>query len=265
MALIDYSGAQGDAYHRQRHLEFYESRELSEAWASFIHRVHFRDLKPGATLLEVGAGLGTNLLSIAKVADVYAMEPAPEARAHCASLGLRTVEKLEELPKDLRFDVVLLRHVLEHVADPRAMLLEVRPLLKERGELIVALPCESVYDAPSAQDIDRHLYSWNRRTICNLLADCGYEVVSAKLNWRNGRRLFLPLYRWFGAGTYSTALKALGWLRRYCEIVVVARASARRQFRHALTAAQSSSGSTGLLTWRAKPSDSARVRSSERA
>ena len=223
MALIDYSGAQGDAYHRQRHQEFYESRELTEAWSAFIHRVHFSDLKPGAAVLEVGAGLGSNLLSIAKVADVYAVEPSPEAREHCASSGLRAVASLQDLPKDLRFDVVLIRHVLEHVQDPRAMLLEVRPLLKSSGQLIVALPCEPAGDGPSPQDIDHHLYSWNRRTICNLLNDCGYEAVSAKFNWRNGRRLFLPLHRWFGAGAYSAALKTLGWLRRYGEIVVVAR------------------------------------------
>src|SRR5260221_273638 len=79
-------------------------------------------------------------------------------------------------------------------------------------------------EARSVGHTNHYLYSGTRRTICNLLNDCGYAVESAKLNWRNGRRLFLPLYRMFGAGAYAAALKTLGWLRRYGETVVVARA-----------------------------------------
>lgn len=225
MALIDYASAEGDAYHRERHKEFLESPTLTEAWAAFIHRVYFPSLPKGATFLEVGAGLGTNLLSLKTVADVYAVEPSPAARDHCAKHGLRAFAKLTDLPGELRFDYIMIRHVLEHVADPRAMLLEVQPLLKPGGQLILALPSEPPFAAPDPNDIDHHLYSWNRQTIANLVKDCGYEVVEARLNWRNGRRLFLPLYRIFGIGAYTFALQTLGWLRRYCEIVVFARVS----------------------------------------
>jgi len=38
------------------------------------------------------------------------------------------------------FDVVLIGDVLEHLADPRAVLRRVRPLLSDRGRLIVSLP-----------------------------------------------------------------------------------------------------------------------------
>jgi 2-polyprenyl-3-methyl-5-hydroxy-6-metoxy-1,4-benzoquinol methylase len=223
MALIDYASAEGDAYHRERHKEFFESPALTEAWAAFIHRVYFPDLPRGATVLEVGAGLGTNLLSIKSIADVYAVEPAQAAREQCEQHGLRSFSKLEALPADVRFDYILIRHVLEHVQDPRAMLLEVRGLLKPAGQLIVALPSEPPFAKPDPDDIDHHLFSWNRQTIANLLTDCGYTVVEARLNWRNGRRLFLPLYRLFGTGAYAFALRALGWVRRYCEIVVVAK------------------------------------------
>ena len=226
MALIDYASADGDAYHRERHSEFLDNPTLTKAWAEFIHRVYFPKLPAGATLLEVGAGLGTNLLSVKAVADVYAVEPSPAARAECAKHGLRAFAKLTDLPVALRFDVILIRHVLEHVPDPRAMLLEVQPLLKPNGELILALPSEPPFAAPDPKDIDHHLYSWNRQTIANLLTDCGYTVVEARLNWRNGRRLFLPLYRMFGIGAYAFALRTLGWLRRYCEIVVVAKINA---------------------------------------
>lgn len=223
MALIDYASEQGNAYHRERHKEFYDNPTLTEAWAAYIHRVYFPKLPPDTTLLEVGAGLGTNLLSVSKFAQVYAVEPSPEAREHCNALGIKTFPGLKSLPAQIRFDIILIRHVLEHVSDPRAMLLDVQPLLKPGGRLIVALPSEPAFATPDPKDIDHHLYSWNRQTIANLLADCGYIVVEAKLNWRNGRRLFLPLYRIFGVGAYAGALRTLGWLRRYCEIIVVAK------------------------------------------
>jgi SAM-dependent methyltransferase len=225
MALIDYAGTEGDAYHRERHKEFFESPTLTEAWAAFIHRVYFPDLPKGATFLEVGAGLGTNLLSIKDIADVYAVEPAQAAREQCQKHGLRSFSKLQDLPAGLRFDYVMIRHVLEHVQDPRAMLLEVQTLLKPAGQLVIALPSEPAFAKPDPDDIDHHLYSWNRQTIANLLKDCGYTVVDARLNWRNGRRLFLPLYRMFGVRAYTFALRTLGWLRRYCEIVVVAKSA----------------------------------------
>ena len=223
MALMDYASADGDAYHRERHKEFLESPTLTSAWSAFIHRVYFHDLPHGAVLLEVGAGLGTNLLSIKERADVYAVEPSAAAREECARHGLRAFAKLTDLPAGLRFDCILIRHVLEHVQDPRAMLQEVQPLLKPSGQLIVALPSEPPFAAPDPGDIDHHLYSWNRQTIANLLSDCGYTVVAARLNWRNGRRLFLPLYSIFGIGAYAFALRTLGWVRRYCEIIVVAK------------------------------------------
>jgi len=219
---IDYAGPQGDAYHRERHKEFIDSAELGEAWAAYLHLTYFPDIAKEAKFLEVGAGLGTNLLSLKDVADVYAVEPSKEAREHCSSKGIRTVASLEELPKGVSFDYVMLRHVLEHLPEPRKMLTDLQPFLAKDGKLIVALPVESPVAAPNGNDIDHHLYSWNRQTISNLLTDCGYRVVATRLNYRNGRRICLPLYRWFGARAYTAALRTLGWLRRYCEIVVIA-------------------------------------------
>jgi SAM-dependent methyltransferase len=219
---IDYAGPQGDAYHRERHQEFIESAELSQAWAAYLELTYFPRIEKGAKFLEVGAGLGTNLLSLKNTADVYAVEPSPEARERCASHGIRTFAALQELPAGMRFDYVMLRHVLEHLSEPKKMLLELKPLLAPAGKLIVALPVESPIAPPQLNDIDHHLYSWSRQTISNLLTDCGYRVVSTKLNYRNGRRIFLPLHRWFGPRAYAFALRTLGRLRGYCEIVVVA-------------------------------------------
>ena len=223
MTTPNYSSAEGDAYHAARHKEFFENPLLTRAMADFVRLTYFADLKPGQRVLEIGAGLGTNLLGIKDIAKVTAVEPSKLAREHCQSLGIEALASLDELPKDTTFDYVLLRHVIEHVQDPRKMLLDAKPLLAPGGKLIVALPIEPIEAPPVPNDLDHHLYSWTRQTIHNLLRECGYREIETRLNYRNGRKLLLPVYRWFGAKAYARGLWALGRLRGLSEIVAEAK------------------------------------------
>ncbi|HLX60852.1 MAG TPA: class I SAM-dependent methyltransferase [Planctomycetota bacterium] len=223
MSSPDYSSAEGDAYHAERHKEFLDNPLLTKAMSEFARLTYFADLKPGARVLEIGAGLGTNLLAIKVTAKVTAVEPSKFAREHCAKIGIDSLASLDDVPADARFDCVLLRHVIEHLQEPRKMLLDAKRFLAQNGKLIVALPIEPIKAPPNPRDIDHHLYSWTRQTIHNLLLDCGYKNVATRLNYRNGRKVLLPVYRMFGAKAYARALKTLGCLRGLCEIVAEAR------------------------------------------
>ncbi len=222
MITPDYSSAEGDAYHASRHAEFFENPLLTRAMADFVRLTYFSELKSGQSVLEIGAGLGTNLLAIKDRAQVIAVEPSKLAREHCRSIGIEALASLEELPMGAMFDFVLLRHVIEHVEEPRKMLLAAKAFLAAEGKLIVALPIEPIEAAPNPNDIDHHLYSWTRQTIYNLLNDCEYRNIETRLNYRNGRKLLLPIYRVFGANAYAKALFVLGRLRGLSEIVVEA-------------------------------------------
>ena len=222
MTTPDYSSAEGDAYHASRHKEFFDNPQLTRAMADFVRLTYFAGLKPGQSVLEIGAGLGTNLLAIKDRARVTAVEPSPLAREHCRTLGIEALASLDDLPKNATFDFVLLRHVIEHVEDPRAMLLATKPLLAPGGKLLVALPIEPIEAAPNPDDIDHHLYSWTRQTIYNLLNACDYRNIQTRLNYRNGRKLMLPIYRMFGASAYTRSLSMLGRLRGLSEIVAEA-------------------------------------------
>jgi SAM-dependent methyltransferase len=223
MSQVDYASAEGDAYHAARHKEFLENPTLTRAMAEFVRRTYFADLLPGQRVLEIGAGLGTNLLAIKALAHVSAIEPSAFARGECTKQGLAAFARPEDLPPDARFDRVLLRHVIEHVREPRALLLQAKALLAPDGKLLVAVPIEPIKAAPSPHDLDHHLYSWTRQTLQNLLCDCGFTRVETRLNYRNGRRLLLPVYRMFGGAAYTRALALFGRLRGLCEIVAEAR------------------------------------------
>ncbi|MEI6232241.1 MAG: class I SAM-dependent methyltransferase [Planctomycetota bacterium] len=225
MKTPDYSSAEGDAYHAERHKEFIENPLLVKSVSEFVRLTYFADLVPGARVLEIGAGLGTNLLAIKSIARVTAVEPSPLARDHCRSLGIEAVATLADIPANSKFDIVLLRHVLEHVEDPRRMMLDAKSHLDSGGKIIVGIPVESITAEPNPNDIDYHLYSWTRQTIHNLLNDCGFIHIKTRLNYRNGRKMLLPLYRFFGAGAYVRAMQVLGRVRGLCEIVVEAKFS----------------------------------------
>src|ERR1700712_2181065 len=79
------------------------------------------DLKPGARILEVGAGTGSNLLMLARHGRIDAIEPDEAARALASKRGGIPV-KGGMLPdgvvlEDDAYDLIVLLDVLEHIAD----------------------------------------------------------------------------------------------------------------------------------------------------
>ena len=97
----------------------------------------------GKRLLEIGVGSGS-FLGAARAAGFEAMgcdlsgaicrqvEHTHGVPMHCGSL--------DTLPGEMRFDVVVMNHVLEHVQEPVAFLREVRRLLAQGGFVHVAVP-----------------------------------------------------------------------------------------------------------------------------
>ncbi|MFA6601072.1 MAG: class I SAM-dependent methyltransferase [Candidatus Omnitrophota bacterium] len=226
MSGFDYSSEAGNAYHLAHHGEFINNPNLLEAWGSYAHRTYLGFLRPGQSVLEFGAGLGANLVSVKKCCSVYAVEQAPLAQKHCAFLGLSVFDSFAKVNAALRFDAIMLRHVLEHLSEPRALLSEFLGRLSPGGRLVLVLPMESPRATVDKNDCDHHLYSWNRQTITNLLEHAGYRVLSARINYYNGKKIFLPLYRLFGSRVYVAAMSVLGRLRNRCEIVIEACAEA---------------------------------------
>jgi 2-polyprenyl-3-methyl-5-hydroxy-6-metoxy-1,4-benzoquinol methylase len=88
---------------------------------------------------------------------------------------------------DGTFDVVHFSHVIEHVPDPKEMLLEVRRVLKDDGHVIVTTPNVAGWHARIAggkwrSAIPDHIYLFSKRTLLTLLRLTGFTIVR-QVSW----------------------------------------------------------------------------------
>ncbi|MGV6845870.1 MAG: class I SAM-dependent methyltransferase [Lutibacter sp.] len=123
-------------------------------------------------ILDIGCGVGDFLQACKKNGcQVEGIEPNKEAR-HIASnkIEKKVFENLNEITS-VKFDVITLWHVLEHVPDFNEYINKIKSLLKPNGTLIVAVPNFKSYDAQyyhefwAAFDVPRHLWHFSKQAI----------------------------------------------------------------------------------------------------
>ena len=141
----------GAAYDEQYYAERYRYHPTSMYWWSVrYYAALVRRYLPGTTagaaprVLEVGCGLGHVLAKTAPHAEVWGLELSDEAlhqaRAVVPAAGLLQA-RLEALPfPDASFDLILARHVLEHIPQPAAALAELWRVVRPDGVLLAAMP-----------------------------------------------------------------------------------------------------------------------------
>jgi SAM-dependent methyltransferase len=123
----------------------------------------------GGRLLDVGCGNGTMLGLLKQLGwdDLHGIEPDPDAAAVARGTGADvTVGAVEDvLPEyaDASFDVILTSMVVEHLADPYAVLREIARKLKPGGQLLLSTVTRDSPDAAffgpywSGFDFPRHM------------------------------------------------------------------------------------------------------------
>ena len=140
-----------------------------------------------AAILDIGCANGGLLAALREHGfhDLTGIDPSPACVANTASQpGLRALEgSLTELPRGLgKYDLVVLSHVLEHVADLRGILASVADLLADGGRLYVETPDASRYaeclSAPFQDFNVEHINHFNLASLSNLLEGEGLALES---------------------------------------------------------------------------------------
>lgn len=171
-----------------RHSNSQKNRHLFKKIALLPFRIKYRHSIPfagGGRLLDVGCGNGTELYKLKLMGwQVYGVEIDAEAsgRARSKGLSVLTGDLLEANYPDHFFHVVRMSFVLEHLPNPKEVLLEIKRILVPRGRIYI-----SVQNARSLNywlfrkwwfslDVPRHLFSFTPKTIQKLLSVLDLEI-----------------------------------------------------------------------------------------
>lgn len=141
----------------------------------------------GGKLLDVGCGNGNYLYSLRELGwETYGVEMNEQVCRYVREVLGLTVSQgtLEEARfPDAFFDVVTMRHVLEHLPDPGRSLAEVHRLLRDGGSALIETPNIASLQARFFRarwfhlDVPRHLYHFAPATLHALLQKTGFSEI----------------------------------------------------------------------------------------
>ncbi|HSI71122.1 MAG TPA: class I SAM-dependent methyltransferase [Gillisia sp.] len=137
-------------------------------------------------LLDIGAGTGDFLIEAKKRGwKVNGIEPNQKARELALEKGVK-IDADSGNFKSGKFEVITMWHVLEHVPDLKAQVIELEHLLKKGGLLIIAVPNFKSYDAEyykefwAAFDVPRHLWHFSQNSFKHLFRGTGFKQTDSR-------------------------------------------------------------------------------------
>lgn len=216
-----YEGEQGKRYHESK-------RRIPDEAAPWVARLRAEKLGPFIretdSVLEYGVGFGWNLAAL-RCARRVGYDVSEFLGPEVEKLGVEFVSDARGLARR-SFDVVICHHMLEHAANPAAILSEIGELLKPRGRLLLFVPyeIEKRYRRYDPAEPNHHLFSWNAQTLGNLVEETGFKISAAGLGRFGYDRFASTLaQRWkIGEGGYRLLYRVLHLLRPIREVRVIA-------------------------------------------
>ncbi len=162
---------------------------LCESESDDIRRYNYlKTIITDNTLLDFGCGPGGFLDLTKKVSkNVYGVEIEERLHLEYKKRNLNVFRNLQEASESgLKWKVITMFHVLEHISDPIGILNSLSLLLSENGEIIIEVPNSNdalltLYGNREFQNFtywSNHLYTFNARTLKDLVQKTGLRV-----NW----------------------------------------------------------------------------------
>jgi len=147
--------------------------------------VDFRN--PGLNILDVGTGMGDSLLHLKEhvnsSSNYFAIESSEFCIKHLEKNGITVitndVDSDWHLANSEKFDIIIMRHVLEHFLNPGEVLRKIRAVLKTEGTLYVAVPDAKNPTKPLLAHFFRvvHVSYFSKLSLSNLFTKVGLKSV----------------------------------------------------------------------------------------
>jgi hypothetical protein len=84
-----------------------------------------------------------------------------------------------------KYDIIIISHVIEHVAEMRQLLFWLRKLLKDDGILYAEVPLEVFAGLKIEADPVTHINFFTRNSLLNLLYSCGFSDLESSADLSN--------------------------------------------------------------------------------
>jgi SAM-dependent methyltransferase len=183
----DYLGV----FYREHYRGLYRPRRFSLPWF-FAEQVRHGQrvlerlggkLQPGARVLDVGCGMGGMLVAFAmEGCEVIGFDYGAQYTSKARRLGLDVrTGGFETVADERPFDLIMMSHVLEHVADPIEFARGAARLLAEDGLCYVEVP--GIFNIRAGYDGDfltylqnAHQWHFTAATLRAVLARAGLQV-----------------------------------------------------------------------------------------
>ena len=242
--------------------QFYATYDDGEQWRkledNFNRSIRSAILqrKPAGAVLDVGCGSG-NFLSCMKESgfSVFGIEPSGSGSeyavtAHGVGIFRGMIDDYLATSPGVRFDVITLLNVLEHLPNPVRTLLQLRQMLTADGILIIVVPDARFHDLVgrmrrrmglsdpywieqpnnilSGFKLPDHLCSFQPASLASLLRRCSFSVIDLQnapivLNADLKRNLGKLLVRWTAQIVHNLTFRR--FLIGYSTLAVAQRAS----------------------------------------
>jgi SAM-dependent methyltransferase len=144
------------------------------------------NLPARARILEVGCGSGGNLKMLACFGEVYAFEMNPLARKYAEDLKCAEIEFgccPDQIPfQNLRFDLICIFDVLEHIDRDLDTLTMLKKLLANNGSIVISVPSYEWLYGPHDKFL-HHKRRYSKRGLINIIFAARLKAI--KLSYFN--------------------------------------------------------------------------------
>lgn len=164
-----------------------------------VERIIENDLLQNETvkILEIGSGNGQNLIDLKRIfpeARLYAIEPSLASQKILINNGIDLladdIDKTWENDFNQYFDLIIMRHVLEHFLDPGSVLKKVHYSLNDSGIVYIAVPDNLLKTRQEGWLRIAHTYYFNTNSLSNLLIKEHFEPLLLSKDHRNETEIF---------------------------------------------------------------------------
>ena len=147
-------------------------------------------VKPNGNILEIGCARGDFLNFIGNGYNLYGIEMDEKSVQAASEYDNIKVwrGKFEEFnfPRDLKFDLIILSFVLEHLPSARAAFEKMASIIAPNSKLLISVPNYDSWDRVifgkywNALDVPRHYFTFTESTMKQYARDYGFNIIGIK-------------------------------------------------------------------------------------